>query len=65
MEFLGILPMEQLTGFPPKVEKYPPNDSEISRVQMTAAIGWPLPKGLPTLSIKESDYYPKVYPPLV
>jgi hypothetical protein len=39
--------MAQETGFPPKVEKYPPNFVEISFLQMTAAIGWPLPKGRP------------------
>ena len=38
------------TGFPPKVEKYPPSLSETSLLHTTAPMGKPLPRGLPTVT---------------
>ena len=47
-------PIAALTGFPPNVLKYSMpllNDAATSGVVTTAANGWPLPSGLPRVTI--------------
>ena len=42
---------------PPKVEKYPPSLSEISWLQITAPMGYPLPRPFPTVTISGTRPY--------